>query len=305
MERQSAASFRVGRSVADNAIGIFQELRPQQWVKNVFLAAGLVFSGQIVVTEALWRVILGMAIFCIISGTVYIINDLVDLENDRMHPAKAKRPLAAGRIGRQTALAAAGLLTISAAGAISLFSMGIGFAAAAGAYYLLTMSYSLILKRLVILDVMAIAGGFILRVVAGCLVIGVRISPWIVVCSLLLALFLALCKRRHELLLLGDGSASHRSVLKMYSLNLIDQMIAVTMSATIMTYSLYTFYAGHTPWMMATIPLVIYGLFRFLYLTYNEAIGGSAEQMFRDRPMMIDFALWGIISAIIMRYNGG
>ncbi|MDD3925042.1 MAG: UbiA prenyltransferase family protein [bacterium] len=282
------------------------EMRPHQWVKNIFLAAGLIFTGNFTNLHMLSVVLLAICVFCMLSASAYIVNDIIDLENDRNHPRKSSRPLASGRMNPATAYTAAAMLVVFAGILTLVFSLGLHFALAAACYYLLTVLYSVALKKVLFVDVLAIAGGFVLRVIAGCVVIGPGISPWIVICSLLLALFLALCKRRHELLLLGDGSAAvHRAVLGMYSIEMLDQLISVTMSTVIMAYSLYTFYAGHSPMLMLTIPSVIYGLFRYLYLMHNEDIGGTPEQMFRDKSMIINFAIWSTLSIVIMQLNGG
>jgi 4-hydroxybenzoate polyprenyltransferase len=304
LEKQSRA-YSSRQAVFNNKLkDLLLEIRPHQWVKNVFLAAGLVFSGNFTNLHMLITVFLAIFAFCLLSGSAYIINDIIDLEKDRRHPQKAYRPLASGRISIAAAYVYALLMVVLAGAGMILFSLGLRFALTAACYYLLTVLYSITLKNIIFVDILTIAGGFVLRVIAGCVLVAPDISPWIVICSLLLALFLALCKRRHELQLLGERSGMHRIVLKMYSIEMLDQLISVTMSTIIMAYSLYTFYTGHSPMLMLTIPFVIYGLFRYLYLTHNRDIGGAPEQMFTDKPMIINFIIWSILAIIIMQFNG-
>lgn len=289
---------------------LWRSIRAEQWTKNSLLFAGLIFSGRVrqpwdMLGPELFRASVGFAAFSMLSGATYLVNDLLDRERDRLHPTKRHRPIAAGRLSGWVVGASACtlvLLSLVLAIAISLQNRSIVFAAACLAYLGLSLLYSVVLKHQVIVDVLAIALGFVLRVVAGCLAVPVEVSPWLVLCTMLLALFLGLCKRRHELAMMGEGSEGVREVLPHYSLALLDQMIAVATSTTIMAYALYTFTAPHTrfmgkesPWLMVTIPFVLYGLFRYLYLAYRKDIGGSPERMFKDSPMIVNILLWAAI----------
>ena len=277
--------------------GILRSMRPQQWVKNSFLFAGALFgryAGAPVTVLDLGYVFLAFACFCLLSGAVYLVNDVVDRERDREHPEKCRRPIACGEVSPAAALAAtAGCIVAAAALAwVVSFRTPVSetrqyFWVTGGVYLALNAAYSLRVKDLVILDVLCIALGFVLRVVAGCIAIPVEISPWILVCTLLLALFLGLCKRRHELLLLGDGNGSTRKVLPHYTAEMLNQMIAETTAAIIVSYMLYTFqpHPGRAPEdhrMMLTVPFVLFGIWRYQYLAYRKELGGSPELAFKD-----------------------
>ncbi|HIE52667.1 MAG TPA: decaprenyl-phosphate phosphoribosyltransferase [Armatimonadetes bacterium] len=284
-------------------------LRPQQWVKNILVFAGIAFTGRWNWADG--RYALGaFLVFCALSSAGYLVNDVRDLESDRQHPQKRHRPLPAGEISVPVVLVLAALLTAGSLGGAWVLSRHEGalfFGLTAGTYAAVTLGYSFYFKSKVIVDVLTIAGLFVLRAVAGCVVIPVAISPWIVICTLLGALFLALCKRRHELLLLGENTPT-RTVLREYSPQLLDQMIAIVCACTIMSYSLYTFtaeavrqHAGEQPWLMLTIPFVIFGVFRYLYLVYRRDIGGNPELMFTDKQMILNILLWMLLVLIITR----
>lgn len=278
---------------------LLKTMRPKQWTKNLVIFAALIFSKNLLVPDLLGRSAAAFGLFCLLSGSVYIINDLIDLERDRAHPKKKYRPLAAGRLSVSTAVTAV-ILTggVSLAAAFMLHRL---FGLVALGYFLLVLAYSLWLKNVVIVDVLTIGMGFILRAVAGAVVIAAPISPWLLVCTFLLALFLALTKRRHELLLLEGEAGSHRKILQEYQPAMLEQMISVVTSSTVMAYSLYTFTAGHSRWLMATIPFVIYGIFRYQYLVHQKDIGGSPEvALLRDAPLLINVALWVVASALIL-----
>lgn len=284
---------------------LLKSLRPKQWSKNFFVFAALLFSQNLFNLPLLYRTILAFVIFCLLSGSAYLINDLVDLERDRRHPEKCKRPLASGRLKPLHAVVAlAVLLPVSLS--ISWY-LGSLFFAASLAYFILQLLYSFSLKHLVILDVFSVAAGFVLRVVAGALVIGVRISSWLLLCTTLLALFLGLSKRRHELLILEQGAGEHRKVLGEYNFLLLDQMIAVVTASTLLSYSLYTVSAETVQKvgsenMIFTIPFVLYGIFRYLYLVYHKNSGGSPENLLiTDKPLLVDIALW-VVTVILILY---
>jgi 4-hydroxybenzoate polyprenyltransferase len=294
---------------------VLRAVRTRQWAKNGLLFAGFVFAGRLrAPSDVLWpeigRVLAAFACFCALSGAAYLINDWVDLERDRRHPVKRHRPLASGRISPRGALFLICLLCAGAVlGAWTVRSGDIqagAFPFAAAAYFALTLGYSLRLKNEVIVDVLAVAAGFVIRVVAGCLAIPVAISPWIIFCTFTLALFIALCKRRAELLEIG-AEADTRKVLVGYTLPMLDTFIAIAAGLTITAYSLYTFSARtialgafrDTPLLMTTIPFVVYGIFRYLLLAHSSPVGGEPEQMLRDRPLMVNVALWGVVVSIL------
>jgi 4-hydroxybenzoate polyprenyltransferase len=281
-------------------------MRPKQWVKNVFIFAAVVFDKQLNKPVALANTVGAVLAFCLISSGVYLVNDLVDIEKDRQHPTKRKRPLPSGALDPKIALAAAiaiPLICIPAA-----LALNVALGAILTAYYGMMLLYSFYLKHVVIIDVMTIAAGFVLRVAAGVVVIDVaRFSPWLYVCMTLLALFLGVGKRRHELFTLGENANSHRSSLEHYSLELIDQMSVVVTSAAIMAYSLYTFSAPNLPrldgqpLMMLTIPFVLYAIFRYQYLIHVRKEGGTPEDIvLGDLPFIVDLALYGIAVLILM-----
>lgn len=288
------------------AAGLLATARPRQWIKNLILFGPLVFDYKLAALDLLGRALLAFAAFCLASSAVYFVNDVLDVESDRQHPAKQSRPLASGQITTAQALVSALVL-----GGVSL---GLGFALSPGvglvvaAYIALNAGYSTFIKHLVILDVFAIAAGFILRAVAGALAIHVNISPWLYVCTLLLSLFLGFSKRYNELAILQDDAATHRRSLEEYTPAMLEQLTSILMGSTIMAYSLYSFSAESLPAnhsMMLTIPFVLYGIFRYYYLVHKKNLGGAPEVvLMRDVPLMIDVALWGL-AAVGVLYLGG
>jgi len=282
---------------------IIKTMRPKQWLKNVFVFAALVFDRKLISPESLLITVLAALLFCLASSLVYIINDLADIDADRQHPSKQHRPLASGQLSQRTAIITAivlGVITFPAA-----FLLDLGLGALVLGYFILMLGYSLWLKHMPLIDVMIIALGFVLRVAAGVIIIETeRFSPWLFVATIFLALFIGLGKRRAEIELLEKEAASHRRVLDGYSLELIDQLLTIVLSTTLMTYCLYTFSAGITPdtyHMMLTIPFVIYGLFRYLYLVRIEHYGGAPEDIvLSDRPMQATVALWGLTVLFIL-----
>ena len=284
-------------------------LRPRQWTKNLALFVGIVFAQQLFSPALFGRTVLAFVAFCLASSSIYLLNDLLDLENDRQHPTKSKRPLASGALPVSWAVAAiAVLLALTILVTASIFFIptapqtdifaryggaSLAFAASIAAYLILMTLYSVRLKHVVLLDVFLIASGFVLRILAGAVVIPVVISPWLYLVTILLALFLALNKRRNEMVLLQHRAHTHRQILKEYSLPLLDQMITIVTAATLMAYSLYTF-QGPTGnhHLMITIPLVLYGMFRYLYLVHMRMEGGSPEEvLLRDRHMLTTVVL--------------
>lgn len=278
-------------------------MRPRQWTKNLFIFAALLFDLKLFDLTYAVRTVLAFVLFCVLSGCVYLINDLTDIEKDRQHPVKRNRPLASGKLKRSWAVAAAVVvppITLSLC-----FLLQPLFGLIALAYFVIQLLYSLGLKNVVILDVLIIAAGFVLRVAAGAAVAEAqRFSPWIYVCITLLALFLALGKRRNELTLLDANALEHRKVLQEYSPELLDEMIALVTSSTVIAYSLYTFSAENLPAnkaMMLTIPFVLYSIFRYLYLIHEKNLGGSPEEiLIRDAPFIVSNLCWGAVVVLIL-----
>ncbi len=277
-------------------------MRPAQWLKNGILFAGLVFGGRLFEPWAVASAIYAAGCFCLLSGGFYLVNDVRDAEADRAHPQKRQRPVAAGRLARETALRA-GIIAITTAA--SLF-LGTSFALAVVAYAVLMAAYNAGLKQLVIVDVLAIALGFVLRAAAGAIAVDVVISPWLLICTLLLALLIGFGKRRFELISLDDA-VRHRRNLESYSRALLDQAVAVTAAGTLVAYGIYTFDAESAPRdhrMMLTIPIVAYGVFRYLHLLYRRGGGGAPETMLlTDRGLLVAISIWGIASAILFYFT--
>jgi 4-hydroxybenzoate polyprenyltransferase len=279
-------------------------LRPKQWTKNSLLFAGLVFSQNLFQASLAIRVLLGFVIFCLLSGATYMINDLLDLQQDRIHPVKSKRPIASGRLPKSVVLVVSiGLILI---GLFSAFFLDRVFGFIALSYICLTLCYSFFLKHVVILDMIVVSLGFVLRAVAGAEIIHVKISSWLLVCTIFLALFLSLGKRRHELILLGDNAQTHRPILEEYSPYLLDQMISVVTASTVMAYTLYTTSPETvekfgTRNLVFTTPFVLFGIFRYLYLMHQKRLGGSPEQiLLSDKPMIFNIFLYLITAGIIL-----
>ncbi|MFN8062003.1 MAG: decaprenyl-phosphate phosphoribosyltransferase [Vicinamibacterales bacterium] len=286
------------------ALSLLISLRPEQWTKNLFVFAGLLFGLQLFNPTALWRSVAAFAIFCALSGVVYLVNDVFDREADRRHPLKVRRPIASGDLGVGVALRAAAVLVVAALGSAFALSWPFGFCALA--YTVLMSFYSGRLKHIVILDVLTIAIGFVLRASAGALAIGVPISRWLLLCMILLALFLGLAKRRHELVLLADGATGHRRILEEYSPYLLDQMISVVTASTFLAYAFYTVSPETeqkfgTDLLGLTIPFPLYGIFRYLYLVHQRKGGGSpSEMLLTDTPLLACVALWALTVVLII-----
>jgi 4-hydroxybenzoate polyprenyltransferase len=291
-----------GRSTA---VLLLHSLRPEQWTKNLIVFAGLIFGLELFDRAAVVRALVAFGVFCALSGVVYIINDIMDREADRRHPLKARRPIASGALSPAVAGGAAAAL---AAVALAVaFVLAPRFGAVALAYLLLQSAYSGPVKHVVILDVLAIAIGFVLRAAAGAVAIDVPISHWLLVVTILLALFLALSKRRHEIVLLANGAAEHRPILGEYSPYLLDQMISVVTASTLVAYIFYcispeTVQKFGTDMLGLTIPFPLYGIFRYLYLVHQREGGGSPSQMLlNDRPLLVCVALW-VLAVVVIVY---
>jgi 4-hydroxybenzoate polyprenyltransferase len=290
-------------------INLLRSLRPQQWTKNLFVFGALVFAQRLTSGPDVLKATIAFFVFCALSGAVYLVNDVLDRERDRRHPLKASRPIASGAISAGLAIGTAILL---GAGALAVaFTLGLQFFAVAAAYLALQCAYSAFLKHLVILDVLTIAFGFALRAVAGGAAIHVHVTQWLLLCTTLLALFLALSKRRHELILLADNATGHRAILGDYSPYLLDQMISVVTASTLIAYAFYaispeTSEKFGTSLMSLTIPFPLYGIFRYLYLVHRKDRGGSpAELLLEDRPLLACIALWAAAVILIIYHPFG
>lgn len=278
--------------------------RPRQWVKNFLVLAALVFGRRLFVAEAVGDALLGFAAFCLVSSAGYLVNDLRDLEHDRRHPSKRARPLAEGRLGVARAVVAAVVLML---GGLSCgVVVGRGFAAALGAYAAVSLAYTFWLKRVVIVDVFAVAAGFVLRAAAGALAVGVELSGWLLVCTTLGALLVGFGKRRNELLLLKETAEGHRRVLEDYNLRFLDMMIGIAAASSVMSYALYTASEEtaarfHTRAMFLTLPFVLYGIFRYLFLVYCRGRGGDpVETALTDRATLVNVLLWAATVVVIL-----
>jgi 4-hydroxybenzoate polyprenyltransferase len=280
-------------------------LRPHQWIKNGVVLAGLIFAGEANTSDQVLLAVRAMIAFCLMSSSVYILNDIVDRKRDSLHPLKKNRPIAAGKVSISTAgligivLAAVGIVICGLINR-NLLIVGVCF-------LVLNLFYTLILKNIVIIDVMTIAGGFVLRAVAGALAVNVEISAWLLITTFVLALFLGLGKRRHELIILEKEASAHRRILEKYSTYLLDQLISVVTASTVITYLFYTLSPEvgaklNTKYLFVTVPFVIYGIFRYLYLVHKEEKGGSPTRLLlNDLPLLIDVVLW-LASVILILY---
>ncbi|MGD0707212.1 MAG: decaprenyl-phosphate phosphoribosyltransferase [Anaerolineaceae bacterium] len=281
---------------------IIKTMRIRQWVKNAFVLAALVFDRQLSIFSSVERSVAGMLLFCLLSSVVYIINDVMDVDADRQHPEKCKRPIAAGELPIPVALAAAAVLCVVVFPLA--YWLSLDFAVLCAFYLAVNLAYSRWLKHIPLVDVLVLASCYVLRVASGVTLIHVeRFSPWLYVVTTLLALYLGFGKRRAELSNLGSSATVHRPVLDGYTIPLLDQFITIVSSTTIVAYSFYTFSAPNVPenhTMMLTIPFVIYGIFRYLYLIQVEHAGGEPEELLlTDRPLQADIGLWGLAVLLI------
>lgn len=286
-----------------NIYGLLRTLRPKQWIKNVFVFAALIFDQKLTNWELLGKTIAAFILFCMISSTVYIVNDLADVEKDRQHPKKKRRALPSGQLKPWFAiLSAVGILVVCLPLSFLLHPY---FGLIVVGYFLLNLAYSFALKHVVIVDVMVVAAGFVLRVAAGVVVADAeRFSPWLYLSMIFLALFLAIGKRRNEIILLAADANTHRKILDEYNLKLLDDMTHLVTSGAVISYSLYTFSAVNLPAnhsMMLTIPFVLYGVFRYQYLIHVKGEGGAPEMLlYTDVPLLLDSVLWGLSVVLIM-----
>jgi 4-hydroxybenzoate polyprenyltransferase len=285
-------------------IVLVQAMRVYQWSKNLLVFAALLFAQEVFHADKLFTSFLAFVAFCLAASATYLFNDLQDIEKDRAHPKKCARPIASGAM--PVAIAWVALVALYAgAGALALY-IGVGFTEALAAYLVLTLLYTLVLKHMIILDVMAVALGFVLRAMAGALAIQVEFSNWLVVCTLFLALFLGLSKRRHEMTLLEGGAGSHRKVLEDYSVHYLDQLILIVAGGAIITYTIYTCSPEvvdrfGSDKLYLTLPFVVYGVFRYLYLVHHKTGGGDPSRtLVTDVPLLTTVFLWAAACAVII-----
>jgi 4-hydroxybenzoate polyprenyltransferase len=298
----------IGRTAVEAPTGATEWLallRPEQWVKNLLVFAALIFSRHLFIADSMARAVLAFVSFCLVASASYLVNDVHDAESDRLHPSKRQRPIAAGRVASHLALLVAAVLT--AAGFALAAALGQGFACTLAAYAVLQIAYSFLLKDVVIVDVMAIATGFVLRAVGGGVAIDVDVSPWLIICTFLLALFLGFSKRRHEVQLLEENAGAHRPSLRDYSPYFLDQMISVVTASTVLAYAIYSVSPEvreklQTDSLYLTVPFVLYGIFRYLYLVHQREGGGNpTRELLTDRPLWVNVLCW-IGTAIWLLY---
>jgi len=281
--------------------------RPHQWTKNLFILAPLLFSGRLADTSSLGRSLLAFAAFCLLSSSLYIFNDWIDLEEDRAHPEKSNRPLASGQLPASVALTAAAVMALTAF--VLSYLLGPFFFLTTLSYFLLILAYCLGLKRMIVVDCMTIALGFVLRVVGGAIAISVSASHWLIVCAFLLALFLAFSKRRQELIALSTGAGAHRSVLNFYSVPYLGQVNVVLVAASIVCYALYTVAPEtidrfHTDALIYGTVFVIYGMLRYMALIEDPKNGGNPSKiLMQDKPLMLTLLLWSVFNVVVIYYE--
>jgi 4-hydroxybenzoate polyprenyltransferase len=286
---------------------LYIELRPHQWVKNLLVLAPLLFSKSLFNSVAIGQTAATFVLFCLVSSSVYLLNDIKDLKQDRLHPQKSLRPLASGEISVKTGGATMLLLLLTAVVGGLMIDLRVAFILLI--YWVVNLLYSTWLKRQVILDVFAVASGFLLRVAAGAIAIQIEMSHWLLLCTTLLALFLGFSKRRHELLLLRDVAPSHRQVLSEYSTQFLDMMIAIVTASTVMSYAFYTVSEEtvarfQTEGLLVTVPFVLYGIFRYLYLVYHRNGGGNPTyDILADPYIIADIGLWATVTALIIYWK--
>ena len=288
-------------------LALLSALRPKQWIKNGFVLAALVFSRHLFDTTYVSRSVGAAFVFCLLSGAVYLINDIFDRENDRKHPEKRNRAIASGRL--PVGVAGVSAIILVGVSLYSAFWLDTRFGVVATAYWLQNIAYSTVLKHIVILDVMIIASGFLLRAVGGAFAIDVTISSWFILCTMLLSLFLGFVKRRQEIALLEDGAGDHRKILDEYDKGFLDQAISIVTAGSLLAYALYTMSPEvaeklGTEHLNLTVPFVIYGLLRYLYIVYKKGEGGdTASALIHDTPLIINGALWLLTLVVILYFS--
>ena len=276
-------------------------IRPKQWYKNILLFVGIVFSANLLNASMWVTAMMAFAYFCMLSAGEYLLNDILDRERDKMHPIKAQRPIASGQLNVKFAFIFAVLLIVLALlGAY--WTINVKFFAISALFAVLISLYSVVLKHILIVDILAISAGFVIRAIAGALAIDVPVSSWLVICAFLLALFLALEKRWGEIAILSENAGAHRSNLSEYSPKMLEQLVGIATAALIVSYLLYTFEAANRL-MLFTAPFAVYGLFRYLYLVHYKGADAEPEAVFRDKAMLVDVGLWGLAVISIILYE--
>lgn len=286
-----------------NIKAVIELLRPKQWIKNFFVFAAIIFSGNILNIDILQNNIITFVLFCLTSSSIYVLNDIVDLEKDKKHPQKKNRPLPSGRVSKKEAIFA-DIVIVCLVMYFSYTKVNHEIMLIYLTYMVVNILYSFKLKNVVIIDVMIITFGFVLRVASGSIATGVNISPWLFLCTILLSLFLALNKRKSEIITLKDKSGSHRKILEDYSVELIDNMLTIVTPSILICYCIYTFSSVQSKSMMYTIPFVLYGIFRYQYLMTKHNIGGKPEDVFgKDKPFLLNMILWVICVIAIIYFK--
>lgn len=280
---------------------VLELMRPKQWIKNFFVFAAIVFSGNFFSSDILKNNILTFILFCFTSSSIYILNDIVDIEKDRCHPDKKRRPMPSGRVSKKVAI----ILDVFIVMGIIYFSytmLNTRILCVLALYMFTNILYCFKLKNVVIIDVMLITLGFVLRVESGSIATGVQVSPWLFLCTILLSLFLGLNKRKSEIITLKENRSSHRKILEEYSVHMIDKMLTIVTPSILMAYCLYTFSSTQSKTMIFTIPFVLYGIFRYEYLVDKDNVGGKPEAVFgKDFPFLINILLW-MMSVLVIIY---
>jgi 4-hydroxybenzoate polyprenyltransferase len=279
-------------------VALIKALRPKQWAKQVFLVAALIFSFEFLNIDAVWRTLWGVACFNLISSTGYIFNDIRDREADALHPKKRKRPIASGALSIRAAQTL--MAVICVVGFVASYALSPAFAGVTLLYFISTMSYTLVFKHMVIVDVMLIAAGFLWRAVAGAVAIDVVISPWLLLCTGFLALFLGFNKRRAEVTTMGDKAADHRKNLADYSIPLLDEFQAITTSCTVISYALYCVLASPSPWLLLTLPYVVFFIFRYIFLVQRGEGGAVEDTLSEDRPILVTAVLYSVTAVAVL-----
>ncbi len=275
-------------------------LRPKQWYKNLLLFVALVFSYNLGDLSLIESAVFGFLIFCALSSSMYIVNDIIDREKDLSHPKKCRRPIPSGRINVRSARVYAAILF--GGGLLGAFLISVQFFLMSLAYVFVATLYTTVLKRYAIVDALGLGAGFVVRAFAGAIIVSVPVSPWLVICVFLLALVLAFGKRRHELVMLGEEAVNHRVSLTRYSVHLTEDLMLTSTATLIMAYSMYTFLAA-SEWMMITIPLVIFGLFRFVFLMHSAEEGGEVDIIFKDIPSLFNIVIWIALCVIVLYFS--
>lgn len=304
MSTSHDAAPNPSRSIGSVLVAALKQLRPKQWTKNVFLFAALVFSGEFLVPESLVNAFAGFVAFCLIASSGYILNDYLDRDADRKHPKKKFRPIASGALPEGVALAE--MAVVLGLGVALAWWIGTFFLVIALVYLVTTLSYSFYFKHLVILDVMFLASGFVWRVVAGALAIKVAVSAWLFLCTAFLALFLGFNKRRGELRELGDAAGTRKNLVE-YNARMLEEFQSIVTANVVLSYALYAVLGAPTPWMVATVPFVLYGIFRYIYLVEQKGEGGAPDEtLLKDRPIQVAVVLYGITAmSVILAERAG